>query len=192
MHYPLARFYIRRVRIPNKSDLLPAIIAAGYRVEPCEGLLDTTSVVEFIIDCGENIRKVSEISMWEQLHLAAFLQENWSDNQVSATISFDPEQEASQIKHALDYFQYKLKGVSFLPNSSGTYPQMPYEEIDEETYNERYIAPDALVRALNSVMQEAPQEPEREDFCDGDTCTARPKAKRVEELSASSTADDAQ
>lgn len=192
MHYPIARFYIRRVRIPNTSDLLPAIIAAGYKVEPCEGLLDTTSVVEFIIDCGENIRKVSEISMWEQLHLAAFLQKNWSDNQVSATISFDEEREASQIKHALDYFQYELKGVSFLPNSTGTYAQMPYEEIDEETYNERYIAPDALVRALNSVMQEAPQEPEREDFCDGDKCKMPPKAKRVEELSASSTADDAQ
>ncbi len=52
-------------------------------------------------------------------------------------MTFDPETEGPQLKHALDTFQYQLKGVSFLPRlAKGAYAQMPYEEIDEATYKE--------------------------------------------------------
>lgn len=34
---------------------------------------------------------------------------------VSCTVTFDPETEGQHLAHALDYFQYQLKGVSFLP-----------------------------------------------------------------------------
>jgi len=55
---------------------------------------------------------------------------------VSSTITFDPKTEGPHIAHALQYFQYQLKGVSFLPRlPSGAYPQMPYEAITEEQYN---------------------------------------------------------
>jgi hypothetical protein len=40
--------------------------------------------------------------MWEQLAFAAFLQRHWADNQVSCTVTFDPETEGPQLKHALD------------------------------------------------------------------------------------------
>lgn len=30
--------------------------------------------------------------------------------------------------------RYQLKGVSFLPNDNSSYAQMPYEEIDKNTY----------------------------------------------------------
>jgi len=61
--------------------------------------------------------------------MASLLQRYWADNQVSCTVTFDPEKESSQIKNALDYFQYSLKGISFLPHTKDVYPQMPYEEI---------------------------------------------------------------
>lgn len=74
--------------------------------------------------------------MWEQLSIAAFLQRHWADNQVSCTVTFDPETEGPQLKHALDVFQYQLKGISFLPRmKAGAFAQMPYEEITEEEYN---------------------------------------------------------
>jgi ribonucleoside-triphosphate reductase (thioredoxin) len=77
----------------------------------------------------------SSVSMWEQLSLAAFLQRYWADNQVSCTITFDPECEGRQLSAALDVYQYQLKGASFLPRlPSGAYAQMPYEEIDEVKY----------------------------------------------------------
>jgi hypothetical protein len=46
------------------------------------GSEDSTVVVEFPIDSGEGVRTLDEVSMWEQLGLAAFLQRYWADNQV--------------------------------------------------------------------------------------------------------------
>mmetsp|Transcript_20885 Transcript_20885/g.24120 ORF Transcript_20885/g.24120 Transcript_20885/m.24120 type:complete len:104 (-) Transcript_20885:46-357(-) len=82
--------------------------------------------------------------MWEQLSLAAFLQKYWADNQVSCTVTFDPKTEGESLKPALEYFQYQLKGVSFLPKASGSYAQMPYEKISEEEYNK-------LVKGIKSI-----------------------------------------
>eukprot|EP00471_Norrisiella_sphaerica_P002388 CAMPEP_0184478974 /NCGR_PEP_ID=MMETSP0113_2-20130426/856_1 /TAXON_ID=91329 /ORGANISM="Norrisiella sphaerica, Strain BC52" /LENGTH=745 /DNA_ID=CAMNT_0026856939 /DNA_START=105 /DNA_END=2342 /DNA_ORIENTATION=- len=134
MHYPESRYYIRRVRIPYHSDLIGPLRKAGYSIEEAVGQPDT-AVVSFPVDAGEGIRTTEEVSMWEQLSLAAFLQRHWADNQVSCTVTFDPETEGDQIQHALQYFQYQLKGISFLPRlPSGAYPQMPYEAITNEEY----------------------------------------------------------
>lgn len=44
---------------------------------------------------------------------------------MSCTITFDPETEGQHLAHALDYFQYQLKGVSFLPRMEyGAFPQV--------------------------------------------------------------------
>ena len=48
------------------------------------------------------------------------------DNQVSCTVTFDPEKEGDQIPHVLNYYQYHLKGISLLPRHDYGYPQMPY------------------------------------------------------------------
>ena len=63
----------------------------------------------FPIDAGEGVRTLNDVSMWEQLSLAAFLQKHWADNQVSCTVTFDPETEGPQLQHALDVYQYQLK-----------------------------------------------------------------------------------
>lgn len=105
--------------------------------------------------------------MWEQLELAAFLQENWADNQVSCTVQFNPETEGASLNHALNYFQYRLKGISLTDNflaKNSTYVQLPYEEITEEKYNE-------LVQShwMNVNHQEV--QPNAENFCDDDKCS---------------------
>jgi uncharacterized Fe-S cluster-containing radical SAM superfamily protein len=93
------------------------------------------------------------------------LQRYWADNQVSCTITFKPE-EAEQIIPALNYMQYQLKGVSFLPKmEKGAFPQMPYEAITEEQYKKR----SAKLKPLNlSGVREEEVAPER--FCTNDTC----------------------
>jgi len=105
MHYPESRFYRRRVRLPKDSDLIPALEAAGYDLEPAQQEKDTV-IVTFPVDVGAGVRTQDELSMWEQLSLAAFLQRHWADNQVSCTVTFDPESEGPQLPHALEYFQY--------------------------------------------------------------------------------------
>lgn len=165
MHWPESKTYIRRMRLSKHSDLINPLIMAGYKLEPAVGSEDSTLVVEIPVKIEENIRTAAEVSMWEQLAMAAFLQKYWSDNQVSATITFDPATEGDHIAHALNYFQYQLKGISFLPRVDyGAYPQMPYEGISEETYQQR-------VSQLSPVSFGATHEKaESEKFCDSSGC----------------------
>ena len=104
--------------------------------------------------------------MWEQMALAAFMQWYWADNQVSCTVTFDPKTEGKQIATALNYFQYQLKGISFLPKLElGAYKQMPYEEMTEKEY-------DKMVKGLKrlSFRQVKGNEAEIDKFCNNDTC----------------------
>ena len=127
----------------------------------------------FPIDAGEGVRTLNDVSMWEQLSLAAFLQKHWADNQVSCTVTFDPETEGPQLQHALDVYQYQLKGISFLPKlPTGAYEQMPYEEMTEEEYvamstglKTLDMAPPTTGGGEEMVNKDVPDK-----FCDNDSC----------------------
>lgn len=177
VHFPHSRFYIRRVRLSSKSDLLHNLLESGYDVEQDQMQPDSTMVVSFPIDLGEGIKTIKDVNIWEQLSLAAFMQRYWADNQVSCTVSFSKEKEGNQLKSALDIFQYQLKGISFLPQfeDKTPYPQMPYEEIDEQTYM-------AMMKKLtngngngNSKISKrrkvfSKMDAEGSNFCDSEKC----------------------
>lgn len=168
MHWPESNYYIRRVRLSIHSELIKPIQEAGYKVEPCAIQPSTTVVVEIPVYVG-NMRTVNDVSIWEQLELAAFLQEHWSDNQVSATVTFKPETEGHQIEHSLNFYQYRLKGVSFLPKAPvEKYPQLPYEEITKEVYEEMV----SKIKDLNFEIYDSGsvEDAEETKFCDGDKC----------------------
>lgn len=178
MHYPESRFYIRRLRLPRHSELMQPLQDAGYHIEPAVDDEANTLIVEFPVDAGEGIRTVGEVSMWEQLSLAAFLQRHWADNQVSCTVTFDPTTEGPQIKHALDYFQYQLKGISLLPRAEmgqTVYKQMPYESITEERYSK-------LLSQLKplELHKVAGEQATPEPFCDADRCELPPAPHKNE------------
>ena len=167
LHYPESRFYIRRIRLSINSPLIKPLEKAGYNIEPAFGSENSTVVVDVPVDVGGGIRTVSEVSMWEQMSLAAFMQKYWADNAVSCTVTFDPETEGKQIAYALNYFQYQLKDISFLPKSEvGAYRQMPYEEITSKEYEK-------MVSELKylSFRQVKGNEAIVDKFCDGETCT---------------------
>jgi ribonucleotide reductase alpha subunit len=173
IHFPISRFYIRRVRIGNNDPILKLFQKAGYKTEACVGNEKTTAVIEIPIDSGVGIRPQSEVTMWEQVKLAEFLQKYWSDNQVSITVTFKPS-EAKDISHVLDLAQYSLKSVSFLPSLEGKetpYPQMPYETCTEPEYQAM------MTHLKNSRIDygqlngsEKLKEAAGERFCDGDKC----------------------
>ena len=166
LHYPESRFYIRRIRLSKHSELIEPMKKAGYKIEPAFGSEDTTCVVEVPVDVGEGIRTASELSIWEQFSLAAFMQRHWADNQVSCTVTFDPKTEGEQIPQVLNYFQYHLKGISLLPRHDyGAYPQMPYEAIDEKEYNKQMKK---LGKLSFGVIKN--EEAEIDKFCNNDSC----------------------
>jgi ribonucleotide reductase alpha subunit len=164
MHWPEAKTYTRRMRLSINSDLIGPLLDANYTVEPCVG--DPSSVVvEIPVKIEDDVRTVGEVSMWEQLAMAAFLQRYWADNQVSSTITFDPEREGPQLANALNYYQYQLKGISFLPRLEyGAFPQMPYEACTEAAYGA------AVAKLLPLNFAKTTEKAESERFCDSSSC----------------------
>lgn len=150
IHYPEDEFYIRRIRFAEGSDLLPALRDANYPIEPCK-YSPNTMVVSFPIHEEHFSRGKREVSMWEQLELAAAYQYYWADNSVSVTVTFQ-EHEAASIKHALSFFETKLKAVSFLRYQETGYVQAPYEPITSAQYNEA-IANIRPIQRLETIMQ---------------------------------------
>lgn len=175
LHYPMSTHYIRRVRISENSNLWRDMESRGYVVE--NGIREPfTKIINFPISLG-NVRSVKNVSMWEQLELAALLQEVWADNQVSCTVTFNQNTESGDIANALNYFQYRLKGISFLPLFTDAYVQMPYEEITLEKYNELSGSVTATNNA-NDRINITEDDHEAELYCTTDKCIMENPKKR--------------
>lgn len=162
IHYPHSEYYIRRMRIASDDPLIPYLKEAGYHVEP-DKVLPLTEVVDFPIREQYFDRSKYQVSMWEQLENVAAYQYYWSDNQVSATVTFRAE-EANDIKRALELYETRLKSISFLPLENHNYSQAPYEEITKQRYTDMM----ASIKALPSSL--TPMECGSK-FCDNDVCT---------------------
>ena len=109
-------------------------------------------------------RSKDQVSTWEQVENVAQMQHYWADNQVSATVTFTPE-EAEDIPKILELYEYRLKSISFLPLTEHNYPQAPYQTITKEAYD--LAASKMLTLDFGTLNTD-----ETEDvFCDGDKCT---------------------
>lgn len=172
VHFIESRFFYRRMRFSKTNTLLIELKKKGYHIEDDKMNPNYTSVVTFPIDAGKNIRTVKKVSMFEKFCLTAFFQENWSDNGVSTTITFNPKTEGEHIKYALDIFQYKLKSVSLLPISSHGYEQAPFEEINRDTYKKEIakINQDYNIKINTGNNNE---DVKIELFCDNDSCVLK-------------------
>lgn len=160
MHYPEDKYYIRRMRISELSPLVESCKKAGYLVEP-DVVNKGTMVIEIPVEI--NCRTIDEVSIWEQVQLAAFIQNWWADNQVSCTVTFKPE-EAKEILPILEYGKYNLKAISFLPKlEKGAYKQMPYEAISKEKYEE-------LIKTIKPLNINLNEESKPELYCDSTSC----------------------
>jgi len=162
IHYPHSEYYIRRIRISKNSDLIELIKKAGYFVED-DSYSPNTVVVEFPVHEKFFERSKNEVSIWEQAENAADYQKYWSDNQVSITITFRPE-EANQIKRVLECFEDKLKSASFLPIKEHGYKQAPYEEISKERYEEM------MSKVTPMFLDETKDRAIGSKFCETDRC----------------------
>lgn len=164
VHFPHSEYYIRRVRVNKNSHIWKTLEKAGYKVEPDVYEKENTMVIEFPIHEAHFDRRKDQVSIWEQLELAAAMQTYWSDNSVSVTVTVRPE-EAKDLPKALSMYEARLKSVSFLPLSGEkVYKQAPYEAISEQDYK-------GMVSKLKSYKLDVDQEDKIEEkFCDGDKC----------------------
>ena len=74
------------------------------------------------------------MSAIDQLNMVKRMQETWSDNSVSCTVYYRPE-ELEDIKAYLRHnYKNSHKSLSFLLHSEHGFAQAPYEEITKEEY----------------------------------------------------------
>ncbi len=162
IHFPESEFYIRRIRFSNTSPILPQLKAAGYKTEK-DKYSPNTTVVEFPVHEQFFTKGKKDVSMWEQLEIAAQYQNYWADNAVSVTVTFNND-EASQLKSALEMYETRLKAVSFLKYEDTGYEQAPYEPITEEQFNEMSAKITPIQRIETDVAGVGTK------YCDGESC----------------------
>lgn len=167
VHWPVEATYIRRIRFSNVDPLLNVLVEAGYDVEPDFANPTTTSVVSFPTT-GPKVRTELEVSVWEKAELAVLLQRWWSDNMVSCTLTFKPE-ERDQLAALIAAKTGQLKTMSMLPifENSGAYEQMPYERISDE----QALEMQSRVRPVNwDAAYSTGLDADGERYCATDKC----------------------
>lgn len=173
--YPLARYYKRRVRVSSTATkMIESMRKKGYEIEDAINE-PNTKIIVFTIDnhCNRTLEK--GVSMWEQLMLVSYLQEWWADNQVSTTIMYTPE-EIQELKPAIELFQYKLKGVTFMMNAGynkEANQQLPYEPITKDEYESR-------IRNIKEGKIEIEEQDQQEElYCTSESCNLIEYRKRM-------------
>lgn len=162
IHYPHAKAYYRTIRIDATSPLIGPLRDANYRIEKSV-YGDNTWVVYFPVIHEVFERSKTDVTLWEQVENVAQMQYYWADNQVSATITFKPE-EAKDIKRILELYEHRLKGISFLPLLDHGFEQAPYQTAPEEEIR-------AYRDSLLPIRFHGDTNEVQEKFCDGETCT---------------------
>lgn len=162
IHYPEDEFYIRRIRFSTGNKMVEQLRQAGYKIEE-DAYSPNTVCVEFPVKEEHFMKGKRDVTMWEQLEIAAQYQYYWADNSVSVTITFN-ESEAKDIKTALEMYEGRLKAVSFLKYSETGYVQAPYEPITKEQYEEMSSRITPIQKFTNIDAGTGTK------FCDGESC----------------------
>lgn len=157
-HPAYATHMIRRIRLAADSPLVPVCKGHGYKVEyvrKFDGSDDhSTMVVEFPFAYPEGTPIAEAFSAVDQLEVVRRLQQEWSDNAVSCTVYYRPE-ELEEVKQYLrENYSDNFKSLSLLRHSGHGFDQAPIEPISKEEY-ELLVANTTLITSVNEAEFEA-------------------------------------
>ena len=161
-------YYVRTVRGDNKDPITQFLVSEGIPAEPDVMKPDSTTVFSFPMKSPAGAVTRTAMSAIEQLELWLTYQRHWCEHKPSVTISVKENEWMDVGSWVYEHFD-EVSGISFLPFSEPTYKQAPYQDIDEETYNE------LLTQMPKSVNWEKLREFEKEDTTSGGrelACTA--------------------
>jgi ribonucleoside-triphosphate reductase (thioredoxin) len=138
VHPAYSKYYMRTVRMSSSDSLVQVCKDLGYHVEFLLNFDGTenrdTVVVYFPCETPDGAILADEMGVVKQLEMVKKLQSIWSDNAVSVTAYYSPE-EIQELKDWLkDNYKNNIKSVSFLLRQKHGFKQAPYQEIDKDTY----------------------------------------------------------
>lgn len=172
VHPGYSRYYIRRVRMASSDPIVERCRKQGYPVEfvqNFDGSFDyDTVVVEFACKTSDGALLAEDVSIIDQLELVKKLQTIWSDNAVSVTAYYKPE-ELDDIKSWLkENYETSVKSASFLLHSEHGFIQAPYEAIDGEEYSKRV----SKIKPVEAIEMDASEMLDLAE-CAGGACPIR-------------------
>ena len=151
VHPAFSKYYMRTVRMSSSDALVQICKDMGYHVEFLVNFDGTenrdTVVVYFPCKTPEGSILTKDMDVIKQLDMVKKLQTVWSDNAVSVTAYYKPEELDSLKTWLKDNYENNIKSVSFLLFKDHGFKQAPYQEIDEETY----LAAKSKVKPLISM-----------------------------------------
>lgn len=167
VHYsPGGEYFNRAVIFDNQHPIVDALYAAGYRVETSVQSPDTSVVAYFPIHSGAK-RSEKDVSIFEKAALAVEAQRWWSDNGVSVTVSFKPE-EREHVPTVISLYDGQLKAISFMEKRNDVYPQQPYTDMSAIEY---YNYGSELRKIDFDILYNDNQvDAEGEKYCSTDVC----------------------
>lgn len=170
-HPAYSKYLIRRIRFASNSPIVETCRNAGYKVEfqrHDDGTPNyDTVVVEFPFAYGEAATVASELGAIDQLNVVKRLQTEWSDNAVSCTIYFKPEELDDIREYLKTNYNKNFKSLSFLLHSGHGFDQAPLEEITKEQYDE-LVANTTLITKIEDAV-----EFDSASDCEGGACPVR-------------------
>jgi hypothetical protein len=112
----------------------------GYDVEykrNFDGTEDKgTCIVAFPFAYPEGTMLAEEMTAIDQLEVVRRLQKEWSDNAVSCTVYYKPEELPSIREYLAKNYSKNFKTLSFLRHQGHGFDQAPYEIVSKEQYDE--------------------------------------------------------
>lgn len=152
VHPAFSQYYMRTVRMSSSDSLVQTCKDMGYHVEFLINFDGTenrdTVVVYFPCKTPEGSILTKDMDVIKQLDMVKKLQTVWSDNAVSVTAYYKPEELESLKTWLKDNYENNIKSVSFLLFKDHGFKQAPYQEIDEATY----LAANAKVKPLIAIL----------------------------------------
>ena len=152
VHPAFSQYYMRTVRMSSSDSLVQTCKDMGYHVEFLINFDGTenrdTVVVYFPCKSPEGSILTKDMDVIKQLDMVKKLQTVWSDNAVSVTAYYKPEELESLKTWLKDNYENNIKSVSFLLFKDHGFKQAPYQEIDEATY----LAANAKVKPLIAIL----------------------------------------
>lgn len=138
IHPAYSKYYFRTIRMSSSDRLVQMCKDLGYQTEfllNFDGSFNhDTMVIYFPCETPPGSLLAKDTPLIGQLNLVKRVQEVWSDNAVSITAYYKPE-ELNDLKSWLkENYKNSIKSVSFLLHKEHGFKQAPYQEIDELTY----------------------------------------------------------
>ena len=135
IHPRHSRYYLRNVRADKTDPLAKMMIDAGVPYEDDVMNPNHMYVFTFPIKSPRYASLKDDLSAIEQLELYRIYKRNYSEHNISLTVSVREEEWMEVGAWVYKHFN-DINGVSFLPHTGSIYRQMPFEECDKEKYDE--------------------------------------------------------